>query len=139
MPAHARRVRLADERNEARERGVDDGRGVSRRESRREPVVRRIEVLVGAVLEDDRRGAHGRDERTLGHRRWSRLVRPLDVVVVVVVVAVVSVLGDELDLRALLQGRLVELIEAVEERRPVVEVALLLVWLGGFKVGKEKT
>jgi len=67
------------------------------------------------------------------------LVRPLDVVVVVVVVAVVSVLGDELDLRALLQGRLVELIEAVEERRPVVEVALLLVWLGGFKVGKEKT
>ena len=81
-------------------------------------------MLVRAVLEDDRRGAHRGDEGALRQGRRRERRRFLSVVVVVVV-AGVSVLGDQLDLPARRQGRLVELVESVEERGPMVEVALL--------------
>jgi hypothetical protein len=132
-------VRLPHERGDARQRGVDDGRGVARCERRREAVVGREEVLVGAVLEDDGRGAHGGDEGALrqrGRREKRGLGAVASLACGVVIVAVVAVLGHQPDLRALGQRRLVKLVEAVEERGPVVEVALFFFWGVGGKVGR---
>ena len=139
MPAHRGRVRLSDERGQTRQRGVDDGGRVSGAQGRREAVVGREQVLVGAVLEDDGRGAHRGDEGALRQRGGGKLVAgALSSVAFVVVVAVVAVLGDQLDLGALCQSRLVELVEAVEERGPVVEVALFVGGVCGVSERKKE-
>ena len=100
-------------------------------------------MLVGAVLEDDGRGAHGGDEGALrqrGRREKRGLGAVASLACGVVIVAVVAVLGHQPDLRALGQRRLVKLVEAVEERGPVVEVALFFFggWGGRWGEGREE-